>query len=959
MTYRLHHLLLCFFCLAQLSLAQTNQIQGLPMIHNYGSEDYNAGIQNWAIVQHENGLLYVANNLGLLEYDGIRWELHQVENKTKVRSILIDQDGKIYVGSQRDFGYFSSTSQGRLIYTSLADSLATDLRDFDETWKIYKNDEAIYFCTFQKIFSYDGKDLKVISSEYPLEISFLHENQIITQQWGLGLSRVVSDKLELLPGTEFFKDKRISNIFNYDNSSWLVSTFNNGLYHYNNGMVTPFEVDKSLDLGQLIVNYSKRLSNGQIALGTQNGGLIIIDKQGEVLLQLDQSKGLNDGTVNFIYEDLQGNLWLTLNNGLARVDLYSPFSFIDNRTGITGAGYAAYAAQEGLYLGTNNGLFLKNGQKLDLINGTSGQVYAIQKLNGTLLVGHHEGPMEVIGKNAKMLSREKGAWIFKQYPGHHNVVIQGTYTGINSADLSSLKTSGFQEIKGFEESSRIMEFDDEYLWITQGYKGAFRLKLSDDLKEVEEVKLYNSQNGFPSDLLINVYKINSRLVFTAEQGFFEYDKSEDRFIPLTHFNELLGEESSMVDMEADEVGNIYFIERAKLGVLKPKGNFSYEVHNRSFNKVKKLWNDDLANVTVLDNENVLIGAHQGFILYNPAKDLPKNDEFNVMLRQVVNSGRKDSVLNYGHIAVNKVQENTPTFSFAQNSFAFSFAAPHFESDQEVRYQFRLENYDEQWSEWSYSNFKEYTNLREGDYTFQVRALNIFDTESPITSYSFSISPPIYRTGFAYAFYGLGTLMLLFTGFKMLEKKHKREAKALEDSKNREIEQKDSEIEHITQKSEEEIIKLRNAKLRAEIALKSQALTSSAMHLIQKNQLLSQIKNTLKNLDKEQNDRQLTTQFNRIVKSIDRDLSSGEEWDQFQNNFDQVHGNFITRLKERYPGLTPQELKFSAYIRMNLNTKEIANLLNISVRGVEIGRYRVRKKLELTRQDNLSDFLLRF
>ena len=102
-----------------------------------------------------------------------------------------------------------------------------------------------------------------------------------------------------------------------------------------------------------------------------------------------------------------------------------------------------------------------------------------------------------------------------------------------------------------------------------------------------------------------------------------------------------------------------------------------------------------------------------------------------------------------------------------------------------------------------------------------------------------------------------------------------------------------------------------------------------------------------------------TQVNRLIKSIDRDLASAEEWSQFEENFDQVHGNFITRLKEAYPKLTPQEIKFSAYLRMNLNSKEMANLLNISVRGVEIGRYRVRKKLELERKDNLSDFLIRF
>lgn len=939
------------------SFSQNKTLQGLPFIQNYGPDTYDGGIQNWSIVQHQNGLLYVANNLGLLEYDGHNWDMYAVENRTKVRSIFVDQDNRIYVGSQRDFGYFSPNEVGQLQYTSLADSLPSQFRDFDETWKVYGMDNKIYFCTFSEIFIYDGNDITTVSSDFPLEISFLHENQLYTQEWGKGLSKLQENELELIPGGEFFREKRISNIFKYDNSSWLISTFTDGIFMYENSRITPFVVDISLNLSQLIINYATRLTNGLIALGTQNGGLIIINKQGALIYQFDQSSGLKDGTVNFIYEDLQGNLWLTLNNGISRIDLNSPFSRINDRLGLSGSGYAAYKTKTALYLGTNNGLYKYNKSKteFELIEGTEGQVYSIQVINDRLLIGHHNGPMEIINGKANLLYSEKGAWIFKQHPTKPDVILEGTYLGINKSDLSG---NTFEKISGFSESSRIMEFDDDYLWVTQGYKGAYRLKLSDDLRVIEEVKLYNSANGFPSDLLINVYKIDNQLIFTSDSGFFQYDKDLDRFTSLGALDELVGGESSIVDMEADEIGNIYFIERSKLGVLKPKGNFNYDITTKSFNKVQGLWNDDLGNISVLDNENILIGAKEGFIHYSPTKDILKDNSFQVLLRRVSNGGKNDSILHYGH-PNGKENKAQSSFSFSQNSFAFSFAAPHFESDSHINYQYKLENYDKEWSDWSLTNFKEYTNLREGNYTFSVKAKNIFDQETEVESYDFKILPPIYRTTFAYSLYGLTTFILFFSGFKTLDARHKRKTQEIEAAKNKEIKRRDSKIQDITQKSEEEIVKLRNEKLRTEIGLKSQALTSSAMHLIQKNQLLNQIKNTLKHLNKEQEDKQLVKELNRIVKSIDKDLSTGEQWDQFQVNFDQVHGNFITRLKEAFPGLTPQELRFSAYIRMNLNTKEIANLLNISVRGVEIGRYRVRKKLELKRENNLSDFILRF
>ncbi len=956
---RLPILMLITICLlGHAPHAQEKQIGGLPFIQNYGPEEYNGGIQNWSIIQQSSGLLYVANNMGLLEFDGHTWTTYTVPNRTKIRSLFIDQKENIYVGSQRDFGYFHADNQGELVYTSLADSLPIKFRDFDETWKIYGKDNLVYFCTFSEIFVYDGQKIQVVTSDYQLEVSFFHNNDLYTQEWTKGLSKLEGDQLELIPNGDFFKDKRISNIFNYDNEQWLISTFDAGLFTYNNGVIEQLKVDSRLDLRQLIINYSTHLANGQIALGTQNGGLVIISKEGDLISQIDQSTGLRDRTVNFIYEDLQSNLWLTLNNGISRVDLNSPFTLINERMQLSGSGYAALSTDDGVYFGTNNGLYLLEGGKMKYIEGTAGQVYSIQKIANRLFIGHHNGPMEIRNKKSQLLYNEKGAWVFKQHPEKPDIVIEGTYLGLNRLNLSKDANLEFEKINGFTESSRVMEFDDNHLWVTQGYKGAFKLKLSEDLNSTEEVKLYNSENGFPSDLLINVYKINNRLVFTSESGFFQYNAETDEFEPLETFNKLLGTESSIVDMATDEIGNIYFIESNKLGVLKPKGDFDYDVATNSFNKIRNLLNDDLGNITVIDNDNVLIGAREGFIHYSSSKDIPKRNSFNILFRSIVNSGKSDSTLHKGHKLSIK-GGNVPKFKYAQNTFSFGFAAPHFESGNQVRYKFKLQKYDGEWTDWTASNFKEYTNLREGEYTFTVKAKNIFDQETEPITYSFEISPPIYRTTFAYAFYSIGILMLLFTGFKTLDARHKKNALYLESLKNEEIKQKESQIEHITIKSEEEIIKLKNEKLTNEVSLKSQALTSSAMNLIQKNQLLNQIKNTLKNLNKELEDKQHVTQLNRIVKSIDRDLASGEEWGQFQDNFDQVHGNFITRLKEAYPGLTPQELKFSAYIRMNLNTKEIANLLNISVRGVEIGRYRVRKKLQLERKDNLSDFILRF
>jgi len=944
------YLFFLFFS-SHFALAQISSINTSPFIQNYEAEDYKAGIQNWGITQSADGRLYVANNLGLLAYDGSQWQNHQFQYGTKLRSLLV-KDERIYVGSQNDFGYFEPDQRGELYYTSLADSLPADLRGFDETWKIYESNDKLYFCTFNHIFEAQGNSLSAISTTYPLEISFYVGHQLMVQEWGRGLSQLKNSTLQLLPGGAFFKDKRISSILHYNKKELLISTFNHGLFLYDNGQVKPLNV-ASLPQN-LIINDAVLLRDGRLAIGTQTNGLFIVALFSNDLQVINKSVGLMDNTINGIYEDLSGNLWLSLNNGISRIDLSSPLSIIDERSGIQGAGYTAIEVNNKTYLGTNIGAYVIQDGQVKMLKGTEGQVYNIQEFNDQVYVAHHKGLMLINNNEARLLTSEKGAWKLIRVPNTNNLAILGTYNGIRLFDLN--RNEIIREFSGFSESSRVMAFDEDNLWITQGYKGAYKLSLDIDKGTIESSKLYNAKDGFPSDFLINVFEIDGELIFSAERGFYRFNAGQDRFIMDDQFNELLGSNAAMVAMDEDAIGNVYFIERNKVGRLSKSATEAYEVMTNNFGATKKLWNDDLGNINVLNYDHVLLGAREGFILYERKKDRLMKPDLKIAFNQIKVLDTEDSTLYHGHGPLVSEQLN---LAYKNNSLGFAFYSPDFQSGTNTTYQYYLENFQDGWSDWTTTSYKEFTNLKEGEYAFHVRAKNIFDQESETIIYEFQIKPPIYRSTIAYIFYAGGTMFLFFLGFKTLDYRHQEATRALEDAKNSELEEKNQRIKTIAEESEKEIDHLRNEKLEAELKLKSQDLTSSAMHLIQKNELLTQVKKTLKGLDKESLDEEANAKLRSLVRQIDKDLASGEEWAQFESNFDQVHGNFITRLKEAYPKLTPQEIKFSAYLRMNLNTKEIANLLSISVRGVEIGRYRVRKKLELERKDNLNDFLMRF
>ncbi|HEV7620877.1 MAG TPA: triple tyrosine motif-containing protein, partial [Flavisolibacter sp.] len=289
-----------------------------------------------------------------------------------------------------------------------------------------------------------------------------------------------------------------------------------------------------------------------------------------------------------------------------------------------------------------------------------------------------------------------------------------------------------------------------------------------------------------------------------------------------------------------------------------------------------------------------------------------------------------------------------------NSLHFEYSSPSYGIQSNIEYSYMLKGFDQNWSDWSKKTEKDYTNLPPGTFTFQIKAKSNLGNESNIDYYTFTVLPPWYKTTTAYIIYVLLFLLfiyLLYRGQKIILQKQKNK-----------YEQEQRRLQYLHQleleKSEKEIIALKNEKLQAEIEGKNSELASVAMHLVQKGELLLKIKEELIRIRKM--DTEMTSdEFKKLIRILKEEDKIDEEWDQFAAHFDNIHHDFIKALKENFPALTPHELKLCAYLIMNLSTKEIAQLMNITVRGVEVSRYRLRKKLQISTETNLFDFLLEF
>ncbi|UXP32731.1 two component regulator three y domain-containing protein [Reichenbachiella agarivorans] len=953
--------------------AIADDYKGIPFITTYLPKEYNAGMQNNDLLQDQRGVIYIANNYGLLEYDGSRWRVYSVSNGTKVRSVSLHANGRIYVGAQNQFGYFFPSPTGLMTYHSLSDLLPDNKQQIGEVWKCYVIEKNIYFCTDTHIYKYDGQSVTIVAHDIEIGSSFVIGNQLYIYQEHKGLSLIEKDHQIMVYGSEAFANKRIAGLLPLANERLLVCTEEDGLYFYNGSKFEKWKVSANQTLSSVFIQTVLPLSTHVIAIGTRNNGLFLISNEGQILSKLDKERGFNNKAIFGLMEDEFGNLWVGQNNGLARIEISSPFTYITDQFDLEGAGYCSYSNKDGLYLGTNNGLYLikNNKETHDDLNDYStskpinGQIYSIREFENKILLGHEDGATFLDRGTVNRFSNTEGAWKFIVPQNNSSLLLEGNYLGMKLYRKENKQWISSGLLDGLRESSRVfLENVDGTIWMTHGYKGVFKIYPAQDYSKIDSVRFYDEKDGFATNRLINVFNINNENVFCSGAGIYRYDKESDRFVLHEKFTEIFGSAIHIREMQEDGNGNIYFMASDYSGVLiKDKFN-NYSIDTKIFNKIHSKLNDDLEDISVLDFGNVLFGAHEGFIHYDPQKQSVLLNPIKVLIRRMISTNNdqiifEGSFQKNGEVVANQPDNSTPEFSYGSNSILFQFSSTFVDEDLKTEYSYYLKGYESDWSIWTTNTEKEYTNLREGNYEFIVKAKNIYDIESEVTSYQFSINPPWYRTKLAYFLYFVlfaGTISTIVISQNVV---HKKEKKVMKLTQKRELIRKDNEIVELSEKSKAEIMKLQNENLELEINTKNKELASSTMNLIDKNQLLTGLKNDIKHILDQDKKNSNTRALKEMIKKIDRSITHDDEWEHFQQYFDQVHGDFTTRLRQQFSNLSPQEVKLSNYLRMSLSTKEIAQLMNITTRGVEIARYRLRKKLNLDREVNLSEFIGRF
>lgn len=957
------------------SISAQNNIGGLPFIRNYKKSEYNAATQNWSIVQDKNGILYFGNNDGVLQFDGLNWKTFSVPNSSIVRSLAIDKDGKIWVGAYNEIGFLQANQIGEMEYVSITNLVAGKHKDFGEVWKIYPTEHGIYFQSFAAILYYDFNKVKLIGSFSDYQFSFYINNRFFIQDKNKGLMELRGNSLFLIEGGEIFTNPiEIWAMLPLDNNRILIATQQNGLFVYDGYKIEKHytKIEKFLIKNQVFS--SLKLANGNFLFGTIQNGIIITNQKGKLLQHINKKKGLQNNTVLSSYIDSNGQLWLGLDNGIDYLEINSPFSYINDGCGIEGTGYTAKVYNGYLYLGTNQGLYCKkwnndytitnNLESFKLIENTKGQVWSLYDIKNTLFCGHNKGTFIIDKNQAKLISDEPGSWMFVETK-QPDIIISGTYNSLISFKKNIDNSWSFgKKHMNFHESCRVLATDSlNNIWISHEYKGVIKVHFSDDFDTISSYKLYNSKNGFHSDKGIYVYKFNNDLIFCADKGIYKFDYLTDKFYLTSDYDRFFGKQNKIRIPKINDNGDIWFYKNNKPVYLKKKSDGTYVNYANAFLQYGENFIEGFENIEFLDTNSVLLGTDAGFIHYAPYRKDNKKNIFKVIISSVKLTKPTDSIISFGDISTSLEKEKKTVIPYKFNALKFNFVLPFYESIEQTKYKFELDGFDEKWSQWKRINEKEYTNLSPGNYTFKVLAKTVYNQKSTETYYHFQILPPWYRTIWAYFAYLLLSIISIAIATRFLINRIQLEKRKLKKKQQQELKEKEEAYTKEALIAEQQITQLENEKLQVEVEkkkldmdLKNKELSSVAIQITHKDEMLMKLKKKLDAVAQNINP-EARIELNQLIRTIDSDIKLDKDWDNFTKHFEEVHYDFFKTLKTKYPLLTPKDLKMCAYLRINLSTKEIAPLLNISVRGVEISRYRLRKKLGIDKDTNLIDFML--
>lgn len=719
---------------------------GVPLLQHYAARDFGTEGEQWVVHQDNLGRLLVGG-AGLLVFDGLAWKTYPIGNSYAVRTLQFDQDGRLWVAGANELGYVDEPSIGNFQYHSLVGQLPADQLPFGEIWGCAVVERRIYFVGREKVYGWDGKSFQ--SWRFPSE-GRLFPVKLGNEAWFQHLETGLYRLTPTGPQLEYDRGQLPSGgmLGITRDREGIIVISSSGMFRPGHPAVPCAEPEVQAFIANNRLSAYAALPDGGHAIGTINGGLALVGPDGKLRRKLDAADGLPSRTIFYLDVDRNGTIWGTSQNGVFCFDGTGRVTIFNELNGLRGGIQRLAHAGDRFYTINPSGVYRlsRNAARAEFqqLPGLAEWYRSIGISGNGLLLGRHGGLDYFDGSSLHNIQRltANGIQLIRPESARTDRFLAGEFQSVGLISARSDGSFDYQQIASLSDTPIDVARDaGGLLWISTGGRGIFvQPEGANQPVAIPDPTTDKPFLGFSFFLPHN----EGLLVFSEEKVFRSRGNSS-----LVLLQRLPGVRPSALAAVPGHRDAIVAFRRLGSGAGQGVGRLS-------------LGDDGRAEWHELDVPG--LGA-AGLI-----DSITFSDEDG---RQILWLGGADGLLRADYAALpvlappsaptirldtQRSTESASTrsldFPFAKHRLSFRiFAGDHLRS-QGWSFETRLGPGQSDWSGSANRRIYEFSNLSEGDYRFEVRAVNPAGQASEPAVFTFRILPPWYRSPTAYGGYAV-------------------------------------------------------------------------------------------------------------------------------------------------------------------------------------------------------------
>lgn len=915
-----------------------------PFIRSLDKQVYRAANKNWDIQEDSLGFIYIANDKGLLEFDGMQWSLQEVPNKLGIKSIYVESHNVIYTGGFEDFGRWTRNAFGKLTYTSLSSSIGQNNIHNNEFWQIHKKGDYIYFQSFQTIYALKDNIVFKVSSSPGFLFLLKIKDELWVQKMKGTLFKIDNGKLEPLQGTDMLKGTDVRVILPYEKETFLIGTSNSGLYVYDKKKITQWHAPISEKMKEKELNCAILIENGNYLFGTITNGIYESNPKGEIVRHYSTKNQLINNTILSLLKSRNNSVWVGTEGGIANIQYYDNITYYAFEQNTLGAIYDAIFWKDQIFFCANQGVYytlkpeLNKTQLLSdmkFVEGTQGQAWTFSNINGELYCAHNRGIKKIQPdfKSVPFLLTDKGVFNLSEEKLYNkNILFASTYS-----TLSLLSPDGKIRNIGASDTPVQYAMTDHLnnIWIKVPHKGIYKYRISPDFKQVKDSLYLGTDTNPTLSQNLNMFKLGGRIIISGDSIFYTFDEIDGKLKENKIINNCFHPTSEIQNIKQAKENLYWIMTASSIHLLYYDGYTAKLIDQYALDPFSLSLVEHFQNISILNDSLNLVCLENGFLIYNHNK---KRKEQKPGIPQILTLSSSD------------INGKSQTYSLSSSANAVQITANQSYSlqinlynpnafYQNESFQYKLQGIDKTWSEPLHDNTIHFKRIPQGNYVLEIRTINSLNETSEAITVFLEILAPFYKTKQAFGVYLLLFCAILYLIWTLILRKyrniHLRKIRA----------------------REKERLKQLNAQLEEKVLKINSELFTQQNLILQKRKLFREIKEILDNFYEKKENKNINQLYRSLSNILNTELNEEDNWEMILLSFEQKHPTFFLNLKKISPDFTPNDLRLCMCLRLNFDSKKIADLMNLSVRTIDNNRSKLRKKLNLSHDANLTEFLL--